>query len=348
MLAALAAGEVDVLVGTHALIQEAVAFRSLGVVVIDEQHRFGVEQRAALQGQGRRRGRARRARDDGHADPAHGGHDGLRRPRRVDPRREAGRSAAHRHRVGPRATRRRPRCGRTVRERGGGRAPGLRRVPADRREREARGGLGRGDLRAARGRRPVGPAPRAAARPAPGGREGGDDDRLPARGRSRCSSPPPSSRSASTSPNATVMVVLDADRFGIAQLHQLRGRVGPRRRGVVLLPRHRQRGRRGRRRGARPGQRPARGAGAHRRRLRAGRGRPRHPRRGHDLQRAPEGPQRPQAGVAAARPQGRPAGPRRGGGDRRPTTPPSPSTPTSRTSSASSSTPRTRPSSSSR
>jgi len=48
VLAALVSGEVDVLVGTHALIQEAVAFKSLGVVVIDEQHRFGVEQRAAL------------------------------------------------------------------------------------------------------------------------------------------------------------------------------------------------------------------------------------------------------------------------------------------------------------
>jgi ATP-dependent DNA helicase RecG len=47
-LADLAAGEVDLVVGTHALIQEGVAFRSLGVVVIDEQHRFGVEQRAAL------------------------------------------------------------------------------------------------------------------------------------------------------------------------------------------------------------------------------------------------------------------------------------------------------------
>ena len=41
-------GTVDLLIGTHALIQEGVAFRSLGVIVIDEQHRFGVEQRAAL------------------------------------------------------------------------------------------------------------------------------------------------------------------------------------------------------------------------------------------------------------------------------------------------------------
>jgi ATP-dependent DNA helicase RecG len=48
VLDGLASGEVDLLVGTHALIQEAVAFHSLGVVVIDEQHRFGVEQRAAL------------------------------------------------------------------------------------------------------------------------------------------------------------------------------------------------------------------------------------------------------------------------------------------------------------
>ncbi len=46
--AAVASGEADIVVGTHALIQEAIAFRSLGVAVIDEQHRFGVEQRAAL------------------------------------------------------------------------------------------------------------------------------------------------------------------------------------------------------------------------------------------------------------------------------------------------------------
>jgi ATP-dependent DNA helicase RecG len=44
----LASGETDVAVGTHALIQESVEFRSLAVAVVDEQHRFGVEQRRAL------------------------------------------------------------------------------------------------------------------------------------------------------------------------------------------------------------------------------------------------------------------------------------------------------------
>ncbi|MGI9600447.1 MAG: ATP-dependent DNA helicase RecG, partial [Acidimicrobiales bacterium] len=48
ILGGLAEGTVDLLIGTHALIQETVEFLSLGMVVIDEQHRFGVEQRAAL------------------------------------------------------------------------------------------------------------------------------------------------------------------------------------------------------------------------------------------------------------------------------------------------------------
>ncbi len=52
VLAALAAGEVDVVVGTHALIQEDVEFRDLGLAVVDEQHRFGVIQRAALESKG--------------------------------------------------------------------------------------------------------------------------------------------------------------------------------------------------------------------------------------------------------------------------------------------------------
>ena len=50
--ARLADGSVDILIGTHALLTESVSFRSLGCVVIDEQHRFGVEQRAALREKG--------------------------------------------------------------------------------------------------------------------------------------------------------------------------------------------------------------------------------------------------------------------------------------------------------
>ena len=52
LLRDLANGGVDILIGTHALIQESVEFASLGVAVIDEQHRFGVEQRAALRNKG--------------------------------------------------------------------------------------------------------------------------------------------------------------------------------------------------------------------------------------------------------------------------------------------------------
>ncbi len=53
MLADLAEGRVDVVVGTHALIQDDVAFRDLAFVVVDEQHRFGVEQRLALTNKGK-------------------------------------------------------------------------------------------------------------------------------------------------------------------------------------------------------------------------------------------------------------------------------------------------------
>ena len=45
---ALRSGEIDILIGTHALIEDEVQFKNLGFVVIDEQHRFGVEQRAKL------------------------------------------------------------------------------------------------------------------------------------------------------------------------------------------------------------------------------------------------------------------------------------------------------------
>jgi len=55
VLGGLLDGSVDVVVGTHALLNDEVRFRSLGVIVIDEQHRFGVEQRAALREKGRER-----------------------------------------------------------------------------------------------------------------------------------------------------------------------------------------------------------------------------------------------------------------------------------------------------
>ena len=52
VLGGLARGDVDLVVGTHALIQEHVQFRNLALVVVDEQHRFGVRQRLALREKG--------------------------------------------------------------------------------------------------------------------------------------------------------------------------------------------------------------------------------------------------------------------------------------------------------
>lgn len=52
LLAALAAGEINLLIGTHALIQDGVTYANLGLVITDEQHRFGVNQRAAFRQKG--------------------------------------------------------------------------------------------------------------------------------------------------------------------------------------------------------------------------------------------------------------------------------------------------------
>ena len=52
LLESLAGGAVDILIGTHALFSGDVEYRSLGLVIIDEQHKFGVEQRLALLGKG--------------------------------------------------------------------------------------------------------------------------------------------------------------------------------------------------------------------------------------------------------------------------------------------------------
>jgi ATP-dependent DNA helicase RecG len=52
ILEELRGGEIDILIGTHALFQETIDFHDLGLAVIDEQHRFGVHQRLALQAKG--------------------------------------------------------------------------------------------------------------------------------------------------------------------------------------------------------------------------------------------------------------------------------------------------------
>lgn len=52
ILSGLASGEIGLVVGTHALIQETVRFKNLGLVVVDEQHRFGVRQRELLRAKG--------------------------------------------------------------------------------------------------------------------------------------------------------------------------------------------------------------------------------------------------------------------------------------------------------
>jgi ATP-dependent DNA helicase RecG len=63
VLDGLLTGGVDIVVGTHALLSEGVRFQSLGLIVIDEQHRFGVEQRAVLRDEGRARSVAARDAD---------------------------------------------------------------------------------------------------------------------------------------------------------------------------------------------------------------------------------------------------------------------------------------------
>ena len=66
--AALAAGQVDVVVGTHRLLQKDVVFRDLGLIVVDEEQRFGVMHKERLK---QMRATRRRADALGHADSAH-------------------------------------------------------------------------------------------------------------------------------------------------------------------------------------------------------------------------------------------------------------------------------------
>ena len=74
----IADGTIDIVVGTHKLLSADVKFKRLGLLVIDEEHRFGVRHKGGDEGAARRRGRAHAHR---HADPAHAGH-GAGRPAR--------------------------------------------------------------------------------------------------------------------------------------------------------------------------------------------------------------------------------------------------------------------------
>ena len=65
----LADGSIDILVGTHAIFQQAVGYKKLGLAVVDEQHRFGVAQRMMLASKAERPPHL--LVDDRDADPAH-------------------------------------------------------------------------------------------------------------------------------------------------------------------------------------------------------------------------------------------------------------------------------------
>ncbi len=75
-LAALASGELNILIGTHAVIEDPVQFHNLGLVIVDEQHRFGVEQRAKMWKESNYT--APYIGNDGNAYPKNPGHDCLR------------------------------------------------------------------------------------------------------------------------------------------------------------------------------------------------------------------------------------------------------------------------------
>ena len=231
-LAEAASGEAGIVVGTHALLSEGVDFRDLGLVVVDEQHRFGVEQRDALRAKG--------------ATPPHV----LVMTATPIPRTIAmtvygdlevstltelpkGRSPIATH-VVPATARPLERTWEKVREE----------VAAGHQAFVVCPRIGDADEVPAiddQGRRPAAAVehvlPRLAAGPLAGLRVEALHGRMPPdekdQAMRRFAHGEVDVLVATTVievgvdvPNATVMVVLDADRFGVSQLHQLRGRIG--------------------------------------------------------------------------------------------------------------------------
>ena len=215
----LALGEIDLLVGTHALFQDEVAFRDLALAIVDEQHRFGVHQRLALA----RKGEAV---------------DMLVLTATPIPRtlvltyfgdmdisraaREAGRPPADRHPHHRRST---------------GSTRWSRRSAA--RSTKASGSIGSARW-STNPRRAISPPPRSASPSCKqhfgdavdlvhGQMKGADKDAAMARfaaGETRLLVATTVIEVGVDVPEATVMVIEHAERFGLAQLHQLRGRIG--------------------------------------------------------------------------------------------------------------------------
>ena len=148
LLGKLATGELKLLVGTHALIEEAVEFDRLAVAVVDEQHRFGVNQRRALDRKAPAGPRPARAAHDRDADPAHAPAHQLRRSRRHGAARAPGGPAPDRDVRGRHRRRARPRL-RAHPGRARRRPPGVRRLPAGRGVRGAAGARRHRRVRAA-------------------------------------------------------------------------------------------------------------------------------------------------------------------------------------------------------
>ena len=218
ILRGLADGTLPLIVGTHALLQEDVVFKDLAFAVVDEQHRFGVEQRLALADKGRQ---AHLADHDRNADTAHPDDDGLWRSRRLATDGKAAGAQAHRHpRRAAGTARRGDRRGSPGDFRRGARLLGLSAGRRIRRKRPCR--------------RRAAPCP---AKATFGERVGLVHGRMKAAERDAAMSGFAEGRLdvlvATTVievgvdvPAASVMVVEHAERFGLAQLHQLRGRIG--------------------------------------------------------------------------------------------------------------------------
>ena len=223
-LGKLASGELPLIVGTHALIEDTVVFADLAVAVVDEQHRFGVRQRTALDAKAAAGPGPARAAHDRDADPpdaalaSFGALDvtalrGLPR----------GRQPIETHVAS--GERERERAYERLREelRAGRQAFVV--CPLVERVRGAAGPRGHGRVRAAARDGARGLRGRAAARPDAAAREGRGDGALRG-GEADVLVATTVIEVGIDVPNATVMLVEDAERYGISQLHQLRGRVG--------------------------------------------------------------------------------------------------------------------------